>query len=49
MQPRYMGMLQTVWGSAKSFMDSYKGVAEKEDKSATCFKELARVWNKNTN
>jgi N-acetyl-beta-hexosaminidase len=46
MQPKYKGMLQTVWGSAKSFMDSYKGVSEKEDKSATCFKELAKVWNK---
>lgn len=45
MQPKYKGMLQTVWGSAKSFMDSYKGVSEKEDKSATCFKELAKVWN----
>lgn len=44
MQPKYLGMLQTVWGSAKNFMDSYKGVSEKEDKSATCFKELAKVW-----
>ncbi len=46
MQPKYKGMLQTVWGSAKSFMDSYKGVSETEDKSATCFKELAKVWTK---
>ena len=46
MQPKYRGMLQTVWGSAKSFMDSYKGISKKEDKSATCFKELAKVWNK---
>ncbi len=45
MQPKYKGMLQTVWGSPKSFMDSYKGVSEKEDKSATCFKELVKVWN----
>ena len=46
MKPKYMGMLHTVWGSTKNFMDSYKGVSANEDKSATCFKELAKVWNK---
>jgi hypothetical protein len=48
MKPRYLGMLQTVWGSAGNFMDSYNGVAnpEREDKSAACFKALSEVWNK---
>ncbi len=46
MKPKYNGMLQTVWGSAKAFMKSYKGTAEREDKSAECFKALAKVWNK---
>ena len=46
MHPKYRGMLQTVWGSAKGFMDSYKGNSKSEDKSATCFKELNKVWNK---
>ncbi|MBT3383525.1 MAG: family 20 glycosylhydrolase [Prolixibacteraceae bacterium] len=48
MQPKYKGMLQTVWGSAKGFMDSYKGniSPEKSDKSAECFKALTKVWMK---
>ncbi len=46
MKPKYMGMLQTVWGSAKGFMESYKGVSDTEDKSGTCFKALTKVWNK---
>jgi len=43
-----MGMLQTCWGSAEGFMRSYKGTANPDriDKSAECFKELAKVWNK---
>jgi hypothetical protein len=46
MQPRYKGMLQTVWGSAKNFMDSYNGTADSEkiDKSAESFKELSKAW-----
>ncbi|QGY42668.1 family 20 glycosylhydrolase [Maribellus comscasis] len=46
MKPRYLGMLQTVWGSTKGFMESYKGTAtpERADKSAECFRELTRVW-----
>lgn len=46
MQPRYKGMLQTVWGSAKNFMDSYNGTADPEriDKSAESFKELSKAW-----
>jgi hypothetical protein len=46
MQPRYQGMLQTVWGSAKNFMDSYNGTADSErvDKSADSFKELSKAW-----
>jgi hypothetical protein len=45
-KPNYMGMLQTVWGSAKVFMDSYRGTVnpERADKSAECFKELAKAW-----
>jgi hypothetical protein len=39
-------MLHTCWGSAEGFMTSYKGTAERVDKSAECFKELAKVWNK---
>ena len=48
MKPKYMGMLQTCWGSAERFMQSYKGTGnpERADKSAECFKELAKVWNK---
>ena len=47
MKPRYQGMLQTVWGSAKNFMDSYHGTANPErfDKSADSFKALSKVWN----
>jgi hypothetical protein len=46
-KPKYMGMMQTVWGSAEGFMSSYKGTGnpERMDKSAACFKELAKVWN----
>jgi hypothetical protein len=48
MRPRYQGMLQTVWGSATSFMESYRGKAKagREDKSAECFKQLAEAWKK---
>ncbi len=46
MKPKYLGMMQTVWGPTMQFMKSYRGNAEKEDKSATCFKALAEVWNK---
>ncbi len=46
MKPKYKGMLQTVWGSTQNFMESYKGVAQKEDKSATCFKALSKAWNR---
>jgi hypothetical protein len=48
MKPKYLGMLQTVWGSAERFMESYKGKVEPDrmDKSAECFKALAKVWNK---
>ncbi len=47
MKPKYLGMLQTVWGSAERFMESYKGNVEPErmDKSAECLKELSKVWN----
>ncbi|NQU52082.1 MAG: family 20 glycosylhydrolase [Bacteroidetes bacterium] len=47
MQSKYQGMLQTVWGSAKGFMESYKGIGNPEriDKSAECFKALTKVWN----
>jgi hypothetical protein len=47
MKPRYQGMLQTVWGSAKGFMESYNGTAtpERVDRSAECFRALANVWN----
>ena len=48
MKPRYQGMLQTVWGSAGSFMKSYRGQAEtgRKDESAECFKQLAEAWKK---
>ncbi len=48
MKPKYRGMVQTCWGSAEGFMKSYKGTGNTEriDKSAECFKELAKVWNK---
>ncbi len=47
MKPRYLGMLQTVWGSTKGFMDSYKTTvnSERADKSAECFRELSKIWN----
>ncbi len=47
MKPRYLGMLQTVWGSARRFMETYKGTGEPDrpDLSAECFKELVKVWN----
>ncbi|MBN1821146.1 MAG: family 20 glycosylhydrolase [Prolixibacteraceae bacterium] len=47
MKPRYAGMMQTVWGSAKGFMDSYNGTANerRKDASADCFKSLVSVWN----
>lgn len=46
MQPRFAGMMQTVWGSARRFMDSYRGKVEagKEDQSAVCFRELVKIW-----
>lgn len=46
MKPRYQGMLQTVWGSAENFMDSYNGTAnpERADKSADSFKALSKAW-----
>lgn len=45
-KPYYYGMMQTVWGSAKGFMQSYKAdTTEKtHDKSADCFKALANEW-----
>jgi hypothetical protein len=47
MKPRYLGMLQTVWGPAGRFMETYKGTGDEEnpDRSAECFKELVKVWN----
>jgi hypothetical protein len=46
MKPRYLGMMQTVWGSAGAFMESYLGKADpaRADKSADCFKKLTEVW-----
>jgi hypothetical protein len=46
-KPKYLGMVQTVWGSAEGFMKSYKGTASQDrvDKSAECFKALAKAWN----
>ena len=48
MKPNYMGMVQTVWTSAKNFLDSYNGKTDsiRFEKSVTCFRELAGVWNK---
>jgi hypothetical protein len=48
MKPHFAGILQTAWGSAKGFMDSWKGVAaeNRKDMSAVCMKELVKVWNK---
>lgn len=45
-KPRYLGMVQTVWGSAEGFMKSYKGTASenRHDKSADCFKALSEAW-----
>lgn len=47
MQAKYLGMLQTCWGSAEGFMNTYKGTGNPErlDKSVECFRELAKVWN----
>ncbi len=47
MKPRYLGMLQTVWGSTRNFMDSYHGTANPDriDNSANSFKALSKVWN----
>ena len=49
MRPRYLGMLQTVWGSVTGFMESYQGKAPaaRMDKSAECFKKLTEVWQQN--
>jgi len=47
MKPKYLGMLQTCWGSAEGFMRTFKG-SENEggvDESANTFKELTKVWN----
>jgi hypothetical protein len=46
MKPRYMGMLQTVWGPAGTFMESCRGTAseERHDSSADCFKALVGAW-----
>lgn len=46
MKPHYGGMMQTVWGSAKQFMDSWNGTAgeNRRDASADCMKELVKVW-----
>jgi len=46
MKPRYLGMLQTIWCSAKKFMDSYNETIEEEkrDKSAACFRALSEAW-----
>ncbi len=48
MKPKYLGMVQTVWNSAEGFMRSYQGTAnaDRMDKSADSFKELAKVWNR---
>ncbi|KAF0236207.1 MAG: hypothetical protein FD181_2915 [Prolixibacteraceae bacterium] len=48
MKSKYLGMLQTCWGSAENFIRSYKGTANPDriDKSAECFKELSKAWNK---
>ena len=45
-KPNYYGMMQTVWGSLKNFMDSYKATTadETKDKSADCFKALVKAW-----
>jgi len=46
MKTYFAGMMQTAWGSAKGFMDSYKGTTRegRRDASADCFKALAEVW-----
>ncbi len=46
MKPKYLGMLQTVWGSTQKFMENYKSNAKEEEISATCFKALTKAWNK---
>lgn len=46
MKPRYRGMLQTIWNSAEGFMKSYRGAAEREDRSVECFKALSEAWGK---
>lgn len=47
MKPKYLGMLQTVWGPVKNFMESYYGTAnpDRMDNSAESFKALSKVWN----
>jgi len=47
MKPRYAGMMQTVWGSVRGFMNSYHGTVEEErrDASADCFKSLSEIWS----
>ncbi len=46
MKPKYLGMMQTVWNSAESFMESYNGKVDSEraDKSAECFRQLSQAW-----
>ncbi|NQU84238.1 MAG: family 20 glycosylhydrolase [Mariniphaga sp.] len=49
MKPRYAGMMQTVWGSASNFMNTWKGTGSenRRDASADCMKELVKVWRNN--
>ncbi|WP_422359021.1 family 20 glycosylhydrolase [Reichenbachiella sp.] len=46
MNPKYLGMLHTCWGSAERFMASYTGkdTSNDRDKSADCLKKLTEVW-----
>jgi hypothetical protein len=45
-KPNYLGMMQTVWGSAKGFMESSKASTTDNTryKSADCFKALVKAW-----
>jgi hypothetical protein len=48
MRQRYQGIVQTIWSSARSFMDEFYSTAPIEDISksqATCFKQVFNVLN----
>ena len=46
MRPHFAGMMETVWGGTKTFMDSFNntGNASHRDPAADCLKALINAW-----